>query len=92
MILHALGTKILVKMDKRQQQTGRFFIPDVFVNREVIGTVASVGDYVESVDVNDRVLLKQNAGIELVIDDDEYTLIEEDFVLGRIEEEPGELI
>ncbi|MCB1195006.1 hypothetical protein KDK77_02370 [bacterium] len=92
MILHALGTKVLVKMDARQPKTGRIFIPDSFVSREITGTVASIGEYVDCVDVNDRVLLRHNAGVELVIDDEEYTLVDEDSVLGLIEDSPIETI
>lgn len=92
MILHAIGTKILVKMDARQPQTGRIFIPDAFVSRELTGTVASIGDYVDCVDLNDRVLLRHNVGVELVINDEEYTLVDEDSVLGIIEDSPVETI
>lgn len=86
MNLQAIGTRVIVKMDPREQETGGIFIPDAYLQREVLGTVASTGEYVELVEPGDRVLLRYSAGVELMIDKHEYTLITEDDILARIDD------
>ena len=83
MKLQALGTRVLVKMDPPEHEVGRFFIPDAYVQRDVVGTVISIGEFVELVDIGQRVLLRQHSGIDVVIDNDDYTIIQEDDILGR---------
>lgn len=85
MNLHALGTRVLVKMEPREQEQGGIFLPDAYVQRENIGKVVSIGDYVELVDIDDNILISQNRGIDIIIDDEEYTIIEEIDILGRLE-------
>ena len=87
MNLQALGTRVLVKMDPRENEIEGIFIPDAYLQREVIGEVVSIGDYVELVDIGDRVLLRNNCGIEVVIDEGEFSIIEESDILGRIDED-----
>ncbi|GEM_PF-4375601 len=86
MRLQALGTRVLVKMDQREQQAGSIFIPEAYLKREVIGTVESIGVLTEFVNTGDKVLLRQNAGVEVILNGDEYTLIDEDDILCRINE------
>ncbi len=86
MNLQALGTRVLVKMDPREEEVAGIFIPDAYLQREVVGTVESVGEYVELVDIGDRVLLRQNAGIDIMIEGEEYSIVIEDQILGRIED------
>ncbi len=90
MKLQALGTRVLVKMDQPEHEVGRFFIPDAYVQRDVVGTVISIGEYVELVDVGQRVLLRQHSGIDVVIDNDDYNIIQEDDILGRFTDLDGD--
>lgn len=87
MNLQALGTRVLVKMDPPEHEVGRFFIPDAYVQRDVVGTVMSTGEYVDLVEIGDRVLIRQHSGIDLVIDNEDYAIIQEDDILGRLAEE-----
>jgi chaperonin GroES len=87
MKLQSLGTRVLVKMDPPEQEIGRFFIPDAYLQRDVVGTVVSIGEYVELADVGDRVLIRQHSGIDLVIDNDDYTIVQEDDILARLVDE-----
>jgi len=84
MKLQALGTRVLVKMDSREQHYGSIFIPEAYLRREIIGTVESVGLFTEFVNTGDRVLIKQNAGVEVIVDGNEYTLVDEDDILCSI--------
>ena len=86
MNLQALGTRVLVKMDERSCDTSGIVIPEAYVQREVTGTVKSVGEYVELIDLEEKVLLRHQSGIELSIDGEQYTIVEEDDILGRIED------
>lgn len=86
MNLQALGTRVLVKMDERAHDTSGIVIPEAYIKRESTGTVQSVGEYVELIDLAEKVLLHRQSGIELTIDGQEYTIVEEEHILGRIED------
>ena len=86
MNLQALGTRVLVKMDERAHKCSGIVIPEAYVQREVTGTVKSVGEYVELIDIDEKVLLRHQSGIELIIDGEEYTVVDEDDIIGRIED------
>ncbi|RJP57893.1 MAG: co-chaperone GroES [Candidatus Auribacter fodinae] len=86
MKLNAIGTRVLVQMDPRENELNGIIIPDAYLYRESIGTVISTGDYVDLVEPGDRVLLKQCCGVDVVIDGCEFSIVTEDDVLGIVEE------
>lgn len=92
MRLLPLRDGILVRPRKAEERTSSgIIIPDSAQERPVQGNVLSVGDGITmlngnvvptKVSVNDEILFRRNAGVEVTVDDESLLLLSESEVLA----------
>lgn len=86
MELQPLGKRVLVKRNAEMTETpGGIIIPDTFTEKPMEGRVIAIGDDIDKVDVDDRVLFAKFAGVEVVNNKDGmYLILDQDSLLGII--------
>lgn len=99
MKLKPLNDRVVVKRPKVQEQfRGGLVVPDTAREKPLEGEVVAVGEgklldsgkrVPPSVKVGDWVLLGKYSGTEVEIDDEEYSIVREDEILGVLEEKPA---
>lgn len=86
MKLQPLGKRVLVKRNPEMTCTpGGIIIPDTYTEKPMEGIIIAVGDDVDKVCVDDRVLFAKFAGVEVINNKDGmYLILDQDSLLGKI--------
>jgi len=86
MELQPLGKRVLVKRKPEMTKTpGGIIIPDTYTEKPMEGVVIAIGDEIDKVDVDDRVLFAKFAGVEVINNDDGmYLILDQGSLLGII--------
>jgi len=87
-----LGDRVLVKpIEEEEQVKGGIIIPDSAKEKPTTAEVLALGNgkkegetYEFSVKVGDRVIISKYGGTQVKLDDQEYTILREDDILGII--------
>jgi len=80
-----LGDRVLIKRLEEQNTTASgIIIPDNAKEKPSRGTVLAVGSEAEEVVVDDTVVFGKYAGTELVLDGQDYIVMETSDILGVI--------
>jgi chaperonin GroES len=91
--LQPLHDRVVIKRTEIEETRGGLFIPDTAKEKPQQGEVIAVGDgqILESgkripldLKVGDHVLFGKNAGMDVVIGDEDYVIMREREILGRI--------
>jgi chaperonin GroES len=91
--LQPLHDRVVIKRTEIEETRGGLFIPDAAKEKPQQGEVIAVGDgqILESgkripldLKVGDHVLFGKNAGMDVVIGDEDYVIMREREILGRI--------
>ena len=80
-----LGARLIVKpIDEPEQTSAGLYLPDTAKEKSMEGEVVAVGklddDY--KVNVGDRIIYQKYAGNKIVLDDEEYLILEQNDVLA----------
>jgi len=80
-----LGDRVLIKRLEEQNTTvSGIIIPDNAKEKPSRGTVLAVGNDAEEITINDTVVFGKYAGTELVLDGQDYIVMEMSDILGII--------
>jgi chaperonin GroES len=91
--LQPLHDRVVIKRTEIEEMRGGLFIPDTAKEKPQQGELIAVGDgqILESgkripldLKVGDHVLFGKNAGMDVVIGDEDYVIMREREILGRI--------
>lgn len=80
------GKRVLVAPEAKQEKVGALYLPDEAKSDTGIAKVVAVGPAVVALKRGDRVLLPRFGGSELKVDGKALRLIDEDEILGKVEE------
>ena len=90
--IQPLGDRVLVKaIEVEEQVKGGIIIPDSAKEKPTTAEVLALGNgkkdgetYEFSVKVGDKVIISKYGGTQVKLDDQEYTILREDDILGII--------
>ena len=90
--IQPLGDRVLVKpIEVEEQIKGGIIIPDSAKEKPTTAEVLAIGNgkkdgetYEFSVKVGDQVIISKYGGTQVKLDDEEYTILREDDILGII--------
>lgn len=87
MKLQPLGERVVVKPKETEEKTkGGLYIPDNAKEKQVEGTVESVGSQVEyDVKENDTVLYSKYSGNEFEFNGGKYLILKQEDILAKVE-------
>lgn len=88
-MLEAMGSKIIVELELKEEKIGMIVIPDVAKKEKVEGLVVSIGEAVGNdfpfhLEVGDRILFGKYSGDDIERDGKTYKIINQDDVLAKI--------
>ncbi|OHT00491.1 10 kDa chaperonin [Tritrichomonas foetus] len=91
--IRPLGPRVVIELDKKEEKVGGLYVPQTAQQQIHQGTVLAVGQgrYIEdklipcTVKVGQRVMLPQFGGQVVKLNNQEYTIIDEEMVLGILE-------
>ena len=76
MTIKPLGERVLVKMDKIEEETaGGIYIPQTAQEKTQIAVVEAIGDEVKTVKVGQKILHDKYAGTQVKMDNEEYLIL-----------------
>ncbi len=82
-----LGARLIVKpVEEPEQTSAGLYLPDTAKEKSMEGEVIAVGklDDQYKVNVGDRVIYQKYAGNKIVLDDEEYLILEQNDVLAVV--------
>lgn len=78
-----LNNNVLIKtIDVEQITASGLYIPDTAKGKPKKGTIVAKGSVSSLININDVVLFRENAGVEVKIDDINYLLMDEKELYG----------
>ena len=80
------GKRVLVAPETKQEKVGALYLPDEAKVDTGIAKVVAVGPAVVALKRGDKVLLPRFGGAELKMDGKTLRLIDEDDILGKLED------
>jgi co-chaperonin GroES (HSP10) len=81
-----IENKVVIKQDAAAETIGSFIIPKNAQNPPKQGTVIAVGEEVVYLKAGDKVLFEQYIGVPVNIHDEQYVIMLEKNVYGRLED------
>lgn len=88
MKVEPLGDRIVVKPDPTEEVTaGGVILPDDAQEKQHRGVVLAIGEEVETLAVDDKIIYSKYGGTDLTVDGDELLVLRTADVLARVKEE-----